>query len=63
MKTATTVKISRRAVRTTVLLCNIAQHSNRTVTFLFDAASRGLPLGIARRFLPATRGPACVRPT
>jgi len=40
----TDVKISRRAVRATVVTCNLAQHSNQTVRALFALASRGLPL-------------------
>lgn len=38
------VKISRRAVRATVLACNFTQYSNHTVGLLFALASRGLPL-------------------
>ncbi len=38
------VKISRRAVRATVMTCNVAQYSNRMVRLLFAWASRGLPL-------------------
>ncbi len=38
------VKISRRAVRATVVTCNIAQYSNQSVALLFALASRGLPL-------------------
>jgi len=38
------VKISRRAVKATVITCNIAQSSNRTLKLLFDLGARGLPL-------------------
>lgn len=38
------VKISHRAVRVTVMTCNVAQYSNRMVRLLFARASRGLPL-------------------
>jgi len=40
----TDVKISRRAVRATVVTCNLAQYSNLTLRLLFALASRGLPL-------------------
>lgn len=46
------VKISRRAVRATVVTCNIAQYSNRTVSFLFALASRGLPLDHDNEYCP-----------
>ncbi|MBT8445051.1 MAG: squalene/phytoene synthase family protein, partial [Gammaproteobacteria bacterium] len=38
------VKISRRAVKATIIACNVAQASNRVTRALFDTASRGLPL-------------------
>jgi farnesyl-diphosphate farnesyltransferase len=37
------VKISRRAVRATVLTCNLALYSNRLLRLLFATATRGLP--------------------
>jgi farnesyl-diphosphate farnesyltransferase len=37
------VKISRRAVRATVVLCNASQVSNRALGLLFAMATRGLP--------------------
>ncbi len=46
------VKISRRAVRATVVTCNIAQHSNQTVGLLFALASRGLPLADDSEYCP-----------
>ena len=39
-----TVKISRTAVRATVILSSLALYSNRVLKWLFAAASRGLPL-------------------
>jgi farnesyl-diphosphate farnesyltransferase len=51
---ASEVKISRRAVRATVLTCNFAQFSNRTLKFLFDLGCRGLPLSPqAERYSPS----------
>lgn len=38
------VKISRRAVKTTIAGCNLALYSNRALDLLFSLASRGLPL-------------------
>ena len=38
------VKISRNAVKATIVACNVAQVSNRATKALFDTASRGLPL-------------------
>jgi len=46
------VKISRRAVRATVMTCNIAQYSNHTVRLLFALASRGLPLADDDKYCP-----------
>jgi farnesyl-diphosphate farnesyltransferase len=37
------VKISRRAVKTTVVVCNLGQYSNRALEILFRIATRGLP--------------------
>jgi farnesyl-diphosphate farnesyltransferase len=37
------VKISRRAVKATVVLCNASQVSNRALSMLFAIATRGLP--------------------
>jgi len=48
----TEVKISRRAVKATVFACDIAQHSNRALTLLFDIASRGLPLAPENEYCP-----------
>jgi len=48
------VKISRRAVKATIVACNIAQVSNRATRALFTAAGRGLPL--------APRGELCPPP-
>jgi farnesyl-diphosphate farnesyltransferase len=50
----TEVKISRRAVKATIVACNVAQISNRATRALFTAASRGLPL--------APRGELCPPP-
>ena len=41
------VKISRRAVRTTVAMTNLALPSDRLLRLLFDWAARGLPLAAA----------------
>jgi len=46
------VKISRRAVRATVMACNIAQYSNHTIDLLFALASRGLPLADDSKYCP-----------
>ncbi|MFW2405625.1 MAG: phytoene/squalene synthase family protein [Gammaproteobacteria bacterium] len=46
------VKISRRAVRATIIACNVAQASNRVTQALFDTASRGLPLASGDNFCP-----------
>lgn len=46
------VKISRRAVRATVVACNIVQYNNRAVNLLFALASRGLPLADDRDQCP-----------
>lgn len=46
------VKISRRAVRATVITCNIAQYSNQSVGLLFALASRGLPLADGNEYCP-----------
>ena len=46
------VKISRLAVRITVLICNVAQYSNRSVDFIFALASEGLPLANSLEFCP-----------
>ena len=48
------VKISRRAVKATMVVCNVAQVSNRATHALFTAAGRGLPL--------APRGELCPPP-
>ena len=41
------VKISRRAVRATVVLSNLALPSDRLLRALFEWAARGLPLAAA----------------
>ncbi len=46
------VKISRRAVRATVITCNVAQYSNPLVNLLFTIASRGLPLADDNEYCP-----------
>jgi farnesyl-diphosphate farnesyltransferase len=46
------VKISRRAVKMTILACDVAQHSNRTLELLFNMAGRGLPLAPEKDFCP-----------
>ena len=46
------VKISRRAVKATILACNVALASNRVTQALFDTASRGLPLATGGNFCP-----------
>ena len=46
------VKISRRAVKTTITACNVAQHSNRVLDLLFRAATRGLPLARSAEVCP-----------
>ncbi|MDP6675487.1 MAG: phytoene/squalene synthase family protein, partial [Gammaproteobacteria bacterium] len=46
------VKISRRAVRATVITCNIAQYSNYTVSLLFALVSRGMPLANDGEYCP-----------
>jgi farnesyl-diphosphate farnesyltransferase len=46
------VKISRRAVKTTILACDIAQHSNRALELLFNMAGRGMPLAPEKDFCP-----------
>jgi farnesyl-diphosphate farnesyltransferase len=46
------VKISRRTVKLTIALCNMAQSSDRALTMLFDLASRGLPLAPSADFCP-----------
>ena len=48
------VKISRRTVRATIAVCNLAQSSNRATDALFNAVSRGLPR--------APRGDVCPPP-
>ncbi len=51
-KNGATVKISRRAVRATVLTCNIAQYSNHAVGLVFALAARGLPRADDREHCP-----------
>jgi farnesyl-diphosphate farnesyltransferase len=46
------VKISRRAVKATIVACNLAQSSNRVTKALFETASRGLPLATGRAMCP-----------
>jgi farnesyl-diphosphate farnesyltransferase len=46
------VKISRLAVRATVLLCNTAQKSNRAIGLIFTLASQGLPLANSLEYCP-----------
>jgi farnesyl-diphosphate farnesyltransferase len=49
------VRISRAAVRATALTCNLALHSNRALSLLFTAATRGLPdLGADEPWPPGT---------
>jgi farnesyl-diphosphate farnesyltransferase len=43
-QTGNDVKISRTAVKAAMLMCNIAQPSNRLLSLLFSFAGRGLPL-------------------
>lgn len=46
------VKISRRAVKGTIFVCNLAQRSNYTLKLLFQLTSRGLPLAAQKDFCP-----------
>ena len=46
------VKISRTAVKATILICNAAQPSNRILRLLFRFAGRGLPLASALDLCP-----------
>jgi len=46
------VKISRTAVKATMLICNIAQPSNRVLSALFGFAGRGLPFASASDICP-----------
>lgn len=43
-QTGNDVKISRASVKATMVMCNIAQRSNRILSLLFSFAARGLPL-------------------
>lgn len=51
-KSGNEVKISRRAVKSTVIACNVAQYSDRIQNLLFATASRGLPLAPEDRYCP-----------
>jgi farnesyl-diphosphate farnesyltransferase len=46
------VKISRRAVKMTILACDSAQYSNRALDLLFRMAARGLPLAPEEEYCP-----------
>ncbi len=46
------VKVSRRAVKATVFVCNIALYSNAGLKVLFALATRGLPLGSLDKVQP-----------
>jgi len=48
----TDVKISRRAVKATIIICNVAQPSNRVLSLLFSFAARGLPLAAGGELCP-----------
>lgn len=50
------VKISRRAVRTTILTTNLAVRSNAALNIAFDLAARGLPLADRERYEALTGG-------
>jgi farnesyl-diphosphate farnesyltransferase len=51
-QTGNDVKISRTAVKATIIICNIAQPSNRVLSTLFSLAGRGLPLASAGDLCP-----------